>query len=264
MRFHPDQRGHVYPKINGVGGNQWGTAYAMSSRRDPVWTLTGNIPAECSRLRTKGFHAPPWLVSMFTGTNDSPFCVIDRSSGFTVFGANAKRVGLRTISVSSVGITFHSSNGLHRKNPRSDDDRNFTSRGRISDAMVIRKDLVKHGIAHGTGLGHVLQLFLVETRSTDGFRHPMVAAENGQGGFGAEGERIAVKRSVDLTRRGLSPAGLVIARTLKRHGCYFGDNSGTQSCLKAEQSNAIRPLWRGLLGENALRGLHWDDFVVLR
>ena len=77
----------------------------------------------------------------------------------------------------SAGITYHSSNGLHRSNPLSNDKRNSTSRGRISDAMVIRSDLVDHGIANNTDLGHVLQHAL--DGRTDGelpHRRPELAA----------------------------------------------------------------------------------------
>jgi UDP-glucose 4-epimerase len=73
---------------------------------------------------------------------------MDRVSGFTVFCANAEVVGRHRIRVSSAGITYHSSNGLDYRNPLSDDRRNFTSRGRISNAMVIRRDLVRHGVRH--------------------------------------------------------------------------------------------------------------------
>jgi hypothetical protein len=173
-------------------------------------------------------------------------------------------VGPRTISVQSAGITYHSSNGLHRKDPLSNDRRNLTSRGRISDAMVIRADLVDHGIANNTDLGHVLHLFLVETSSADGYRHPMVQCESGRLGFGAEGERVAIDPAVDLSERGLSPAGLVVARTLQRFGCYFGDNAGRESALKAEQETSTHPVWNGRLGQDSLAGLRWDDFVVLQ
>jgi hypothetical protein len=236
----------------------------MSTAADPMWRLTGIVPPFCSTLTTTGFHAPTWLGSLLTCTSDSPFCVVDLGSGFTVFGSKASVVGPRTIAVQSAGLMYHSSNGLHRKDPLSDDKRNFTSRGRISDAMVIRSDLVEHGIAHNTDLGHVLHLFLVETRSADGYRHPMVACESGKDGFGAEGERIAIDPAVDLTTRGLSPAGLVIARTLQRYGCYFGDNAGRESALKAEQETASHPVWNGRLCQDTLAGLRWDDFVVLR
>ena len=129
--------------------------------------------------------------------------------------------------------------------------------------MVIRKDLVRYGVNHDTDLGHVLHLFLVETDSGAGFRHPMVGEESDKSGFGAEGERLAIDPSIDLTRRGLSPQGLVIARTLQRYGCYIGDNSGSSSALKAQQENAARPLWRRTLRADSLRRITWDDFVVL-
>jgi hypothetical protein len=263
MRTFPDQAGEHHPIITGVGGGAWGTAYAMGSRRDPVWRLTGAVQPECAVLRTRGFHAPHWLGAVLTGTSDSPFCVIDRASGFTVFGSGATVSSGRTIHVGSAGLTYHSSNGLTGNNPRSNDHRNFTGRGRISEAMVIRRDLVDYGIANHTGLGHVLQLFMAETNSADGFCNPMVNCEAGQHGFGAEGERIAIRRHIDLSTRGLSPAGLVIARTLQQHGCYFGDNAGGPSALKAQQESRRRPVWHGLLKRDSLRGITWDDFVVL-
>jgi hypothetical protein len=263
MRSHPDQRGIDHPRINGVQGNQWGTAYAMGRARHPRWKLVGHHDARADVLFTRGFHAPAWLGDMLTGTSDSPLCVVDRASGFTLFCTGAEVVGHRKIRATAAAITYHSSNGLDHRNPHSNDARNLTSRGRISDAMVIRKDLVRYGIAHGTGLGHVLHLFLVETRSKDGFRHPMVGEEDGKFGFGAEGERLAIAPHVDLRKRGLSPAGLVVARTLQRHGCYIGDNAGSETALKAQQENHSRPLWHGRLRRDSLRGITWDDFVVL-
>ena len=264
MRTHPEQQSYAYPRICGIGPNRWGTTYAMSTAADPIWKLCGSITPFCSNLASTGFHAPDWLGSILTGTSDSPFCVVDLGSGFTIFGTKARLVAPRTISVQSAAITYHSSNGLHRKDPLSNDTRNFTSRGRISDAMVIRSDLVNHGIANNTDLGHVLHMFLVETRSSDGYRHPMVGCESGKYGFGAEGERIAIDPAVNLTTRGLSPAGLVIARTLQRYGCYIGDNAGKESTLKAEQETPTHPVWNGRLTQDSLAGLRWDDFVVLR
>jgi hypothetical protein len=264
MASHVDQRSTLYPVINGLGTNKWGTAYAMASATDPVWKLTGNVSTSAGVLKTQGFHAPDWLVKQFTGTSDTPFCVIDRGFGITVFGTNAvANLSARTIDVGSGGVTYHSSNGLDRRNPKSNDTRNFTSRGRISDAMVIRRDLVDAGIANGTGLGHVLHMFLCETKSSDGFCHPMVGAEGSKYGWGAEGQRVAIAPSVNLTTRGLSPAGLVVARTLQEHGAYIGDNSGSGSTLKAEQSSSTRDVWQGLLTQTSLKGITWNDFVAL-
>lgn len=263
MRGHAEQK-YSYPRINGVQGNEWGTAYARGGPRHPVWRLVGDHNPKADVLFTKGFHAPAWLGDMLTGTDDSPLCVMDRASGFTLFCANAERVGHRRIRATAAAVTYHSSNGLDHRNPLSDDRRNFTSRGRISNAMVIRKDLVRHGVRNDTDLGHVLHLFLVETDSSAGFQHPMVGEESGKLGFGAEGERLAIDPGVDLTKRGLSPQGLVIARTLQRRGCYIGDNAGSSSALKAQQENADRPLWRRTLRRDSLEGITWDDFVVLK
>ena len=263
MKTHPDQRSTPYPAINGVDGNQWGTAYATGLASHPVWKLTGTVPGEVAMLKTQGFHAPAWFGDMLTGTSDSPFVVMDRATGWSIWAANARVVGPNTISVGAAGLFEHASNGLDRRNPRSNSTLNFRSRGAIPDAMVIRRTLVNKGIAAGTGLGHVLHMFLCETNSAAGFCHPMIGAESGKSGWGAEGQRIAIAPSVDLTKRGLSPAGLVVARTLQQHGTYIGDNSGSSSALKAEQSSSTRDPWGGLLRQDALRGVTWDDFVVL-
>lgn len=262
MATHPDQVGTPYPVIRGAEGNAWGTAFAEGKASDPVWRLTGSVPGPVEDLRTTGFHAPEWFGAMLTGTSDSPFVVIDRASGVSVWAAKAEVVGDHLISVGAAGYFEHRSNGLDKRNPRSDSDRNFRSRGAIPDAMVIRKDAVYHAIRNGTSLGHVLHLFLVETDSAAGFTHPMTGAESGKYGFGAEGQRIAIRSDIDLSRRGLSPEGLVIARTLQEHGAYIGDNSGSLTALKAEQENGVRGVWGGRLTQDALRGITWNDFVV--
>ena len=263
MKAHPDQRGTAYPLIRGPGGNSWGTAYAEGSAADPVWRLTGSVPSEVAVLRTQGFHAPESFGSMLTGTSDSPFVVVDRASGWSVWGAKASVTGDHVISVGAAGLFVHASNGLDRRSPFSDSAVNFRSRGAIPDAMVIRKDLVSWGVAMGGDLGHVLHLFMVETDSSAGYVHPMVGYESGKYGWGAEGQRIAIDPGVDLTTRGLSPEALVIARTLQRYGAYLGDNAGGPTSLKAEQESAGHPVWDGRLTADALRGLSWDDFVVV-
>lgn len=267
MASHPDQEDVPYPKINGLGGNSWGTPWARGTLSHPVWRvrdIADNSDPRNSVLRTRGFRAPRWLGDVITGTSDSPLCVMDIASGFTVFLTGVDVVGHRLLDVRSAGVTYHASNGLDHRNRRSNEPRNFTSRGRISDAMVIRRDLVDHGIKHDTDLGHVLHLFLVETSSADGFQHPMVGAESGKFGFGAEGQRLAIRPDIDLTTRRLSPAGLVIARTLQVRGCYIGDNAGSASALKAEQETEDRPVWGRRLHQDSLRHLRWNDFVVLR
>lgn len=265
MRAHPDQEDIRYPLIRGVDGNRWGMAYAMGWPAHPAWELTGDVPREVAVLSRRGFHAPTWLGRMLTGTSDSPFVVVDRASGRSIWGTNARPDGRRRIRVSDAGFFEHASNGLDRRSRRSNSRRNYRSRGVIPDAMVIRRDLVDHGIRQRTDLGHVLHLFLCETRSASGHCHPMVAHEQDRHGWGAQGVRIALSPRVDLRRRDLNPVGMVIARTLQRHGAYIGDNAGSASGLKAEQASSYRDPWRGLaIGKHVLHDLRWDDFVVLR
>lgn len=264
MSTFTGQAGTAYPLINGVGGNLWGTPFAIGVSTDPIWKITGTFNAKCNILSTTGFHAPSWFGSALTGTSDSPFCVEDTASGFTAFGTQASVTAPNTINVGSAGITYHSSNGLDARNPLSNDTRNFTSRGRISDSMVIRKDAVDYAIANSTDLGYVLHMFLVETLTSAGFQDPMVADESGKSGWGAEGQRLAIDPSIDLTTRGLSPAGLAVARTLQVHGCYIGDNAGGASTLKAEQETSAHPVWNGELTQNSLQGITWNDFIALQ
>lgn len=252
-----------YPRINGVEGNSWGMPFAMSSCSDPVWRLTGDVPAEAAHLRTEGFHAPARFAATLTGTSDSPLVVVDRCGnatmpdGFTLWAAKAVRGSGNTIQVGSAGAFDHTSNGLDQRNPASDSDVNFRSRGAIPDAMVIRDDLLSHAIDTGGDLGHVLHMFWWETDSAAGAVHPMTGAESGKSGFGAEGMRIRIRPDVRLDTRGCSPAGLAVARTLQHYGAYLGDNSGSSSALKAEQGSTA-------ITADALSCVTWDDFVFVQ
>jgi hypothetical protein len=263
MRNTPEQN-YSYPIIKGLNGDPWGMPYAQGGANDPIWKLVGHVPSHVADLSSQGFHAPSWFGAQLTETKDSPFVVLDRGSGMTVYGFHANVVGSQLIDVQDAGCFLHASNGLDRRNPLTDCQRNDRARGIISDAMVIRRDLVDHAITSGTGLGHVLHMFFVETDSSAGYCHPMVANELGKTGWGAEGRRIAIDPTIDLSTRGLSLAGLAIARTLKRHGCYLGDNAGSGSSLKAEQATATHNPWAGLdINRQSLSGITWDDFVVL-
>ncbi len=121
---------------------------------------------------------------------------MDRGYGISVWAANATVVAPYTIAVGAAGYFTHAFNGLDKRNPRSNSTENFRSRGCIPDAMVIRRDLMDTAIANGTGLGHVLHMFLVETSTAAGFRHPMIGTESAKYGWGAEGTRLAITPTV--------------------------------------------------------------------
>ena len=263
MATNVQQKGTPYPLIRGVGGNNWGTVYAEGQATDPVWKLTGTVPSAVSQLKTVGFHAPESLGAQLTGTTDSPFVVMDRASGISVWAAKASVVGTHLITVGAAGFFQHASNGLDRRNPMSNSTLNYRSRGAIPDSMVIRKDVMTQAIAAGTDLGYVLHMFMVETSSASGYLPPMVGTESGKTGWGAEGTRIAVKPTAILT--GCSPAAKVIALTLQRHGAYLGDNAGSQSGFKAQQDNTAKSIWGTSLTSGALKGcVAWSDFQVVK
>lgn len=259
----PAQKGTAYPLLKGVGGNAWGMVYAEGHASDPVWKLTGAVPAAVSTLATTGFHAPAWLGDVLTGTSDSPFVVIDRATGISVWGAKASKGAGNTINVGAAGYFDDTSNGLDKRRPESDSTVNFRSRGAIPDAMVVRKDLVDYAIANHTDLGHVLHLFWVETNSAAGVKFPMVGAESGQSGWGAEGQRVAIDPNLNLDTRNCSPVAKVIALTLQRHGAYIGDNAGSGTSIKLEQETPTHPVWGPSVTADELAGcVTWADFVA--
>ena len=98
----------------------------------------------------------------------------------------------------------------------------------------------------------------VEIDSIAGFVSPMVGAESGKIGYGAEGQRIRVKESW-VPPAGCTGPALVIARTLQRYGAYLGDNSGSGSSLKMEQGTTLP----GLTPDALKPCVTWNDFEYL-
>jgi hypothetical protein len=260
-----------YLKIRGAQGIGWGIAYAMATCADPIYKIGsgGNLPASQAHLRTTGFHAPASIWKNIPPNGDAPFLVVDtcgtsaRPGGLSVWGANTVVSG-QTVNTSAAGAFAHDTNGLDGRNPRSNSKLNERSRGVIPDSMVIRLDLLDQAIRNNRGLGHVLEVFWMETDSAAGVAHPMVGAEGGKAGVGAEGQRFRIKSNVDLASRpgcnpSTNPVGLAIARTLQQHGAYLGDNSGSGSGIKTEQ-NANVP---GLTQDSLKGCMTWDDIEFL-
>jgi hypothetical protein len=278
IAWHKSHEPTPYPKINGVDGNLWGMAFGLGTCSDPIWkfTSTANVPASSAFLKTEGFHAPANWTAKFPQNSDAPIEVIDtcgvpsRPKGFSVWGANVYYDGnsSRTLTTNPasnsgtiVGGSFaHDSNGLDGRTPgHGNDTRNQTSRGNIPDSFAIRDDLLQYGMTGGNGgtLGHVLQMFSMETDSNMGFVAPMAGAEGGQAGYGAEGERIALKSTWNPPST-CTGAPLVVARTLQKYGAYLGNNAGGGSVIKAQQGSTL--LHRDDLG----KCFTWDDMAYVQ
>jgi hypothetical protein len=266
MATNATQKGTPYPKLN--LNDNWAMSYAYGKATDPVWKLTGSAVtgnAKLKILNTQGFHMPDSVASTFpSGTQDRPGVMIDNVFGYTAMFADAvPNLSNHTIAVSSAGIFWHGSNALDYRNPKSNDSRNFTSRGRIPDSMVITREELDQAVAAGTGVGKVLHLFFVETNGllTPCYSHPMVGCEGRQRGWGAEGWRIRIKPSIDLVARGLSGYALAIARTMQQNGMYLGDNSGSVSQVKMSQTSHYTGT--GLTTTSLKGKITWNDFEVV-
>lgn len=239
MATHPEQKATKYVKINGITAtNPWGTTYHHATTAgDPIWKAVGGTSPLTKLLNTQGVHIPDaTLKRVPTGTQDRPMLIVDEVFGYSAFFADVKpNAANHTFTCSNAALYWHTSNGLDGRNPKSNDKRNYNSRGRIPDAMCIPGAEIKAAAAAGTDLGRKLQIFHVETRTTDGYTHPMVGCENGKNGFGAEGELLRLKPSIDYKALGASGAQLSLLWTMQRRGMYFGDNSGSSARLKGEQ-----------------------------
>lgn len=251
-----DQKGVSHPLLNGMNGNKWGMVHAWGVATDPLWHMAG-VP---------DFHAPEAFGSWLTNTSDSPFVVVDQAQGITVGGGKASVTGPHTITASGLAYFVHGTNGVDRRRtaagifPKSDSTVNFSSRGRVPDTMLVTRAEADFALAHATGLGHPLEIFWAETDSNAGFKYPMVGAEGGKAGWGAEGQRIALKPTTDLSA--CNPMAKVIALTLEQNGAYIGDNAGGAAAIKVEQEATGHDVWGTTLSQNDLSCITWDDFYV--
>lgn len=262
MATHIDQKAITWPKVN--LNDSWSGLNAISSASDPIWKITGgqSDPA-LNILRTQGFHmADEVLNENPTGSEDRLLVVFDSASGFVAQMADTTpNFANHTIAVSSAGIMWYSSNCLDKRNPLSDDQRNFVSRGRIAPAMQVPPEFLQAAIDRGTGIGYTMHLFFVENDSTKGFVHPMVGTEGGNSGFGAEGLRVRIAPSIDLVARGLTLGCLALARTLQENGGYIGDNSGASTQLKVGHPSQYPGMG---LSTDCMKGkVSWNDFEVV-
>jgi hypothetical protein len=247
------------PKFNGVDGNQWGSAFAIGKCSDPIYKFPAGTKLNSSAqnfLMSEGFHAPEGWTNNMASNNDAPIEIIDtcgvpaRPNGFSVWAANVAYAGnhmLKTNPLSNSGSIVagsfsHDTNGINKGVQHSNDTRGFneTSRGIIPDSITIRDDLLRYGMSGGNNgtLGHVLEMFSVGTNSAMGVYPPMLNAENGQSGYGAEGERIALKPTWKPPST-CTGAPLVVARTLQVYGVYIGNNSGSGSGIKVQQNSTL-------------------------
>ena len=152
------------------------------------------------------------------------------------------------------------SNGLEKNAAGSDEPMNFGHRGVPPSAQLVRVDEVKAGAVE-----HRLECYWHATGRPDAttpwYYWPMVGYEPAKGGIVPEGIVIRIKAGLDLSKKGLSPAALVIATALQQYGCMIGDNAGGNgNRLKLERDE---PAWQALdpaLDADSLSAVPWSDW----
>jgi hypothetical protein len=77
------------------------------------------------------------------------------------------------------------------------------------------------------------------------------------------GGHIQLDPTLDLSTMGLSPTGLIIARTLQKYGAFVGDFSGAVS-IYADASPTALAAWKGMLSNTEVQKLPLTRFRVLK
>jgi hypothetical protein len=195
-------------------------------------------------------------------TSDAAMTVYDRGRGIAyAFWRTSYDAATHRWSACGGTVFYLDSNGLDGKLAASNDPRNGGHRGAPPTTYAVRWDEIKAG-----SIDHVLKISVNTTKCAHVF--PMVADECGTTALYAppEGTRIRIKPSVDLSRLGLSPAALVVARALQKYGAVIGDQSGGPVNLKVENTVAEGRgwLWQNVLDADSLKAIPLSSFEVIR
>ncbi len=237
---------------------KWGRPIYWSDSGDKAYDVQATryqLPTQMESLRIPtGIEPDP--------TSDAAMTVYDMESRY-VCGLHRASYDSESDTWSAGGGDCYSldSNGLHGSLPQSDHSTNSGHRGISSSIVGVRWDEYE-----AREINHVLELFVHTTKCQHVF--PMVGDECGTDAEHAppEGTRIRIKGSINLLELRLSPAALMIARTLKKYGAVIGDQSGGAATLKVENTVAQGRghLWDGVLSVDSLEAIPFDSFEVIR
>ena len=249
-----------YVRLAGTSSTgTWGNPIYWSGTSDPTYAINNSCsqrqPSEFSSMRIPAGARPD-------PTSDAGMTVYDGDKGL-VYALWHASYNATTDTWSACGGTVYylSSNGLEGSLLQSDQPRNKGHRGAPPPTYAVRYDEVRAG-----AIRHVLKIAVNTTKCSHTF--PMVADECGTTATYAppEGTRIRIKPWIDLTKLGLSPAALIVARALQTYGAVIGDQSGGPVSLKVENTVAegLGPKWDGVLSATSLAGVPLDDFQVVQ
>ena len=216
----------------------------MAKSTDPLYTIN-------AQGRTVRIHIP---TNAFPGTSaDNAMQVIDRSTNQIIGMWHARKTSTGWAAdamdrqwLNSGGIAEGTSGGTIG---------NFGHYGVAAGSRVIRVDEVRAGV-----ISHRLEAFWHETGQAHFW--PMNGHEKNKTGIVPEDIVIRIKPSVDLTKRGLNPAELVIANAFQDYGAIIGDNSGVSSLHRVQFAGAD---WKALgVTTDSLQSIPWTDWQFVK
>jgi hypothetical protein len=242
--------------LSGTGTNTWGTPVYWAGQGDPAYAVRQTryyLPPEFASLRIPRGAKP-------MSAADGEMTVYDLERGYIAWLSRAVYdAASDTWSAGGGSIAYLGSNGVLGSLAGSDDHRNTGSHRGLNGAVVAaRYDEVQAGaIEHALRIG-------VRGAST-GFLWPMSGSDGRSTDPYApkQGARLRIQPGIDLSRLGLAPDALVLARALQRYGAIIGDSTGAPVELKLEDTvqQGRGQLWT--LPQNALCAIPIEAFEVL-
>lgn len=242
--------------LAGGDGNNWGM---------PIFTADASTPVY--EVPTRKYYVPPEFAALripdaaiAADNSDSQLVIYDTVAGHVVELSKAEyESATGSWSVGGGSVAYLGSNGLYSQVVGSNDPRNGGSyRGYNGAVAAVHYDEVAAGQirrVHKVSIDNSNEAFIFPFKGSDGdLTHSLVPLQ---------GARIRIKPDVDLTKKGLSPQALVIARGLQEYGMVVGDTSGGAIVLTLEDTiNSGRgDLWD--LNRTSLCAITGDDLEVV-
>jgi hypothetical protein len=250
---------HPYLRVIGTeSSGGWGEPIFWTKPTDPVYNVVATrytLPKEFASVRIP-------VSARVPVTSDAQMTIYDMEKG-AVYKLQKAVYNAATDRWSAGGGSFYylGSNGLHGSLPESNDKRNSGHRGNPPSLHAVRWDEIQSG-----SIDHMLKI-AVNTAHQDHV-WPMTGSDGDSTNPSAppQGARLRIKASVDLSRLGLTPPALVIARALQDYGAVVGDSSGGPTALKVENTvlEGRGWLWNGVLSATALQEIPFDMFEVVK
>ncbi len=265
-----------YPEIVGISSTATSRVVYWADAKSPSYNITARISGTPKQPEATTVRIPAGAT---TGPLGGSMTIIDRDAN-KIYDLQEAIFATSTSTWSvardtDFAVYYLDSNGFDgRILPTSypaPNSSNYGSRGIPLTLWPFRWDEYQAG-----AINHALRMTVGSTRdqnkttyaspATNGFVFPMQAGESGGSTLNEappQGTRLRIKSDIDLATKGLSAAGLILAKGLQTYGAVITQRSSTKSQLLVENlavEGSLRPPgapsnWTGIITANALSGL---------